>query len=117
MVACILRQCNKNILLSPEILKSFSSRLYTAMERLRVQQATSLKRYLFSSDTTFLQESSYDTATKLANLITFYDLPINILNLVDLGGQLNYFRMLVEFKKVGLDTHTIQCIFKVLQSE
>lgn len=73
-----------------------------------------MKRYLFSSNTTFLQDANSETSAKMATLITFYDLPINILNLVDLGGQLNYFRMLVEFKKLGLDTHTVQCIFKVL---
>lgn len=79
-----------------------------------MQQVACMKRYLFSSNTTFLQESNSETSAKMATLITFYDLPINILNLVDLGGQLNYFRMLVEFKKLGLDTHTVQCIFKVL---
>lgn len=79
-----------------------------------MQQIACTKRYLFSSNTTFLQESTGDISSKLSTLITFYDLPINVLNLVDLGGQLNYLRMLVEFKKLGLDTHTIQCIFKVL---
>ncbi len=79
-----------------------------------MQQIACMKRYLFSSNTAFLQEASSEISCKMASLITFYDLPINVLNLVDLGGQLNYFRMLVEFKKLGLDTHTIQCIFKVL---
>lgn len=85
------------------------------MEQLLLQQVACMKRYLFSSNTTFLQETNVETSAKIATLITFYDLPINILNMVDLGGQLNYFRMLVEFKKLGLDTPTIQCIFKVLK--
>lgn len=79
-----------------------------------MQQTAGIKRFLFSSNTTFLQESNCGISLKMATLITFYDLPINVLNLVDLGGPLNYYRMLVEFKKLGLDTHTIQCIFKVL---
>lgn len=86
------------------------------MEHLIIQHVACIKRYLFSSNTTFLQEYNGDIAAKIATLITFYDLPINILNLVDLSGQLNYFRMIVEFKKLGLDTHTIQCISKVLHT-
>ncbi|KAJ6638177.1 Anaphase-promoting complex subunit 1 [Pseudolycoriella hygida] len=114
IVSLILKRCSNITLLSPEICKSFSRRLVTSMEQLLSQHIPSMKRYLFSSNATYLQETDPRTALQIAILITFYDLPINIMNVVHLGGQLNYSRMLLECKKVNLDVHTVQCMFKML---
>lgn len=54
---------------------------------------------------------------KIAAVVVFYDVPINVLNLIDLsGGQLNYIKMIVELKKLGLGSNTIRCIFNILNS-
>uniref|UniRef100_A0A1B0CGG3 beta-N-acetylhexosaminidase n=1 Tax=Lutzomyia longipalpis TaxID=7200 RepID=A0A1B0CGG3_LUTLO len=68
-----------------------------------------MKQFLFSSSINFLQDGNLSTVTltKLAILVVFYDLPINVLNFVDLRGQLNYLGMLVELKRLNLDTKSI----------
>lgn len=87
------------------------------MERWTDEQNLLLKQYLFSSNCNFLQDSSINDLNIVASLITFYDLPINVMNCVDVGtGPLNYFRMLIELKKLNLDSCTIQCVSRILNS-
>lgn len=106
-------------MLSTEHLKSLASILQTRMEKQIIEQKALIQRYLFSSNVSFLQEiSPVATLQKAAALITFYDLPRNVLNCVELSGseqQLNYLKILIELRKLNLDVKTIQIIAQIVQ--
>lgn len=103
-------------LLSREILQSLELKLMSCIETWGNDCFNLMKQFLFSSGINFLQDGNLSTVTltKLAILVVFYDLPINVLNFVDLRGQLNYLGMLVELKRLKLDTNSIHCISKIL---
>uniref|UniRef100_A0A1B0CZC4 Uncharacterized protein n=1 Tax=Phlebotomus papatasi TaxID=29031 RepID=A0A1B0CZC4_PHLPP len=103
-------------LLSREILQSLELKLMSCIETWGNDCFNLMKQFLFSSSINFLQDGNLSTVTltKLAILVVFYDLPINVLNFVDLRGQLNYLGMLVELKRLKLDTNSIHCISKIL---
>lgn len=109
-----------NMLLSIENLKSLIQRLTTHMEQLSYNHSDLLKQFLFSSNIAYLQECVPKHLQHISALITFYNLPINILNCCDLSdgtdGSLNYLRMLMEFQKFNLNPSTIHCISRILQS-
>lgn len=84
------------------------------MDNLLTEQNSTAKPYLFASNLSFLQESDSETSNKLATLIAFYDWPINILNLVELGGELDYIEMVVEFEKFCLDVRSAFSVYRVL---
>ncbi|GAB0094323.1 Anaphase-promoting complex subunit 1 [Sergentomyia squamirostris] len=120
IIGAILRRTSSNSpqesLLSREILQSLELKLMACIETWSNDCSNLMKQFLFSSNINFLQDGNLSTVTltKLAILVVFYDLPINVLNFVDLRSQLNYLGMLVELKKLKLDTHSIHCISKIL---
>lgn len=89
------------------------------METQLAEQKTKIQRYLFSSNITFLQEVlQIPILRSVAALITFYDLPMNVLNCIELSGsqgELNYLEMLIELKKLKIDTNSVQIITQLFQ--
>lgn len=107
---------SSHMLLSPEIMRSHLDRISLRMTAWSTKHRTLLQRFLCSSSCTFLSESDAATLAHIAALITFYDMPVNLMNCIDVagGGPLNYLRLLIEGRKLRLATHTLQCIWMCL---
>lgn len=88
------------------------------MDKKLTNQSNHLQRYLFSSNVTFLQEvNDVQTLKDIAVLVTFYELPINVMNFIDLcgaHGQPNFIRLHIELKKLNVTLKTIQCISDII---
>lgn len=106
------------MLLSIEHLKALTQMVQTELDRKHAAHLNLLRRYLFSSNVSFLQEVSDGKILKdVATLITFFELPINVMNCVELngaGGKPNLFRLFVELKKHNLDLTSIKCISDII---
>lgn len=107
---------SSNMLLSPEIMRSHLDRITLRMADWSTKYRTLLRQFLCSSSCTFMYESDKTTLAHMAALITFYDMPINVMNCIDVsgGGPLNYLRLLNEGRKLRLATHTLQCMWRCL---
>lgn len=92
----------------------------THMDQQLIQQSALLQRYLFSSNITYLQEvGEVRTLKDVSALVTYFDLPINVMNYVELNGasgQPNFLRLLIEMKKLNLNLKTIRCIADTLRA-
>lgn len=121
ILSVILDKHQNNILLSTENLKSLIQYFINKIEIIFNDNNNKklLKQYLFSSNIFYLNDiDKLELLQNIVALITFYDIPINIMNAIDLGignDQLNYLRMLMAFKKFNLETHTIHCISNILK--
>lgn len=112
-----IQSSHSEFLLSSDIIRSSIIEPETLIEDWANSNISQLKQYLFSANTIYLQETDLKILLKIAAVVVFYDVPINVLNLIDLsGGQLNYIKMIVELKKLGLGSNTIRCIFNILNS-
>lgn len=105
-------------LLSTEHLAALMKMVRTRMDKMLIDHSSYLKRYLFSSNINYLQEvSDLQTLKEIATVVTYFDLPINVMNLIDLrgaSGQPNILCLLVELKKLKFDLKSIQCISDIM---
>lgn len=106
------------MLLSIEHLKALTQMIHTEMDRKLTNHLNLLRRYLFSSNVNFLQDINETKKLKdVATLITFFDLPINLMNCIDLNGvsgKPNLFRILIAMKELNLDLTSIKCISDII---
>lgn len=117
LIASILRNRKQNILLSTENLRSLTQRVTTQMERWAAEFTVPLRQYIYASDCSILQNMQLSTLHHLAVLITFFDLPVNIMNCVDINAneqQINILHLLIAFKHLNLSSVTVQCIYNIL---
>lgn len=110
---------SSQVLLSHEIMRSHIDRIALRMASWSTQYRTLLQRFLCSSSCIFMYESDPSTLAHMSALITFYDMPINVMNCIDVvdAGSLNYLRLLNEGRKLRLATHTVQCMWRCLNGD
>lgn len=110
---------SRQMLLSPEIMRSHLDRVDLRMTAWSAKHRELLQQYLFSSSCAFMHECDGATLATVAALITFYDLPVNVMNCIEVGGAgpLNYLRLLSEGRKMRLATHTMLCMMRCLNCD
>lgn len=120
LVETIINRKVGNFLLSTEHLTALLKMIQTQMDKALINNAGLLQRYLFSSNVNFLQEvNEIRTLKEIAVMVTYFDLPINVMNYIDLcgaSGQPNMLRLLVELKKLKFDLKSIKCICNIIRS-
>lgn len=103
-------------LLSKEIFQSTYELLLTKLESWTPDVIGEIKQYLCAPTIAHLHHTTVDKLYKLGSIISFYDLPINVFNCVNFLGKANYIQMLIENENIGLETKTLEFIYKILNT-
>lgn len=120
LIQTIFKYRSSNILLSAEHLNALVKRVETYVEKRLIDYAGYLKQYLCEPNISFL--SNIDDKEKLRNiaaLIHILDIPINIINQIDVGenqAQMDYLKLIIEMKRVRVNTDMTLIITKILNA-
>lgn len=90
--------------------------LLTKLENWTPDVIGEIKQYLCAPTIAHLNQIPLDKLYKLVSIISFYDLPLNVFNCVNFLGKANYIQMLIENENIGLETKTLQFIYKILNT-
>lgn len=116
----IFKHKPSNILLSAEHLNAMIKRLETFMEKKLFTYAGYLQQLLYSTDISFLCKIEDKTILLIvAALIQFLDIPVNIINQIDVGedqAQMDYMKLVTEMKKVNVNTDMTLIVTKILNA-
>lgn len=120
LMQTIVKHRPSNILLSSEHLSALIKRVETFMEKKLINHAGYLQQFLYAPNISFL--CKMEDKVKLRNvaaLIQFLDIPINIINQIDVGenqAQMDYMKLVTEMKKVNVNTDMTLVITKILNA-
>lgn len=120
LMQTIVRYHPSNKILSSEHLNALVKRVETLIETKIIAHSGYLQQLLFSPNISFL--STLDDKEKLKNiaaLIQFLDIPINIINQINVGEnqeQMVYLRLIMEMKRMKVNTDMTLIITKILNA-
>lgn len=120
LIQTIVKYRPSNKILSAEHLNALVKRVETLIESKIFEHAGNLQHFLQTQTIAFLAEiEDREKLKNIAALIQFLDIPINIINQINLGEnqlQMVYFRLIMEMKRLKLNTDMILIVTKILNS-
>lgn len=120
LLQSIVKYRPSNLILSAEHLNALVKRVETLVETKITEYAGYLQQFLYSPNISFL--STLQDKEKLRNiaaLIQFLDIPINIINQINVGEnqvKMDYLRLIMEMKRVKVNTDMTLIITKILNA-
>lgn len=103
-------------LLSGEIVGSLLERFAGHMDALSHMYRAQLKQFLYASSCQFLMHYEPARLADIVALLTYYELPMNVMAQLQHGlassaaTPLNYLKLLLELSPLRLSTATVRCI-------
>lgn len=120
LMQSIVKYKPSNVILSAEHLNALVKRAETLIENKIMEYSGYLQQFLYSPNISFL--SVVDDKLKLRNIaaiIQFLDIPINIINKINVGEnqvQMDYLRLILEMKRQKVNTDMTLIITKILNA-
>lgn len=119
IAAMLHRQRTGNVqLLSSEIVGSLLKRFAVRMDEAAQMHRAQLKQFLFATSCGFLMHYDPAKLAHVAALLTFYDLPLGGMSLLQTSNvaQLNYLKLMLALSPLRLSTATMRCIAQCMES-
>lgn len=120
LMQTIVKYRPSNLILSAEHLNALVKRVETLVETKITDYAGYLQQFLYAPNISFL--CTLDDKEKLRNiaaLIQFLGIPINIINQINVGEnqvQMDYLKLIMEMKRVKVNTDMTLIITKILNA-
>lgn len=120
LMQTIVKYRPSNLILSDEHLNALVKRVETLIETKITEYAGHLQLFLYSKNISFLSEIiDKEKLRNIAALIQFLAIPINIINQINVGenqAQMDYLRLVMEMKRVKVNTDMTLIITKILNA-
>lgn len=119
LMQTIVKYRPTNVILSAEHLNALVKRVETLIETKITEYAGYLQQFLYAPNIAFLGALEKEKLRNIAALIQFLDIPINIINQINVGEnqvQMDYLRLIMEMKRVKVNTDMTLIITKILNA-
>lgn len=120
LMQTIVKYRPSNLILSAEHLNALVKRVETLIETKITDYAGYLQQFLYAPNISFLYTlGDKEKLRNIAALIQFLGIPINIINRINVGEnqvQMDYLRLIMEMKRVNVNTVDTLIITKILNT-